>query len=63
LQDQAFGSTDFQGIFRKLEYGQVNVDAEFHGSKEQTQMVALLSFLEFISQLEKMVLIQFQDIK
>ena len=43
LQDRAFGSTDFQEIFRKLEYGQVNVDAEFHGSKEQTQMVALLS--------------------
>ena len=63
LQDRAFGSTDFQEIFRKLEYGQVNIDAEFHGSKEQTQMVALLSFIEFISQLEKMGLIKFQDVK
>ncbi len=63
LQDRAFGSTDFQEIFRKLEYGQVNVDSEFHGSKEQTQMVSLLSFFEFISQLEKMGLIKFQDVK
>ena len=63
LQDRAFGSTEFQDIFRKLEYGQVNIDAEFHGSKEQTQMVALLSFIEFISQLEKMGLIKFQDVK
>ncbi len=62
LQDRAFGSTDFQEIFRKLEYGLVNVDAKFHGSKEQTQMIALLSFLEFISQLEKMELINFQDV-
>ena len=63
LQDRAFGTTDFQEIFRKLEYGQVNVDPEFHGSKEQTQMVSLLSFFEFISQLEKMGLIKFQDVK
>jgi len=62
LQNRAFGSTDFQEIFRKLEYGLVNVDAEFHGSKEQAQMVALLSFIEFISQLEKMGLIKFQDV-
>ncbi len=63
LQDRAFGTTDFQEIFRKLEYGQVKVDDEFHNSKEQTQMVALLSFIEFISQLEKMGLIKFQDVK
>jgi hypothetical protein len=62
LQDRAFGSADFQEIFRKLEYGQVNVDSGFHGSKEQTQMVSLLSFFEFISQLEKMGLVQFQDV-
>ncbi len=63
LQDRAFGSADFQEIYRKLEYGQVHVDAGFHGSKEQTQMVSLLSLFEFISQLEKMGLIQFRDIK
>lgn len=63
LQDRAFGSADFQEIFRKLEYRQVTVDEKFHGSNEQTQMVALLSFIEFISQLEKMGLIQFQDVK
>lgn len=63
LQERAFGSTDFQEIFRKLEYGQVNVDPKFHGSKEQTQMVSLLSFFEFISQLEKMGLIKFEDVK
>lgn len=63
LQDRAFGTTDFQQIFRKLEYGQVTVDAAFHGSEEQTQMVALLSFIEFIAQLEKMGLIEFQDVK
>jgi len=63
LQDRAFGSTDFQEIFRKLEYGQVTYDKKFHGSNEQTQMVALLSFIEFISQLEKMGLIEFQDVK
>ncbi len=62
LQDRAFGSTDFQEIYRKLEYGLVNFDAEFRGSKEQTQVVALLSFIEFISQLEKMGLIKFQDV-
>jgi hypothetical protein len=62
LQDRAFGSTDFQEIFRKLEYGQVKVDPGFHGSKEQTQMVSLLSFLEFISQLEKMGLVQLKDV-
>ena len=28
LQDRAFGSTDFQEIFRKLEYGQVNVEVQ-----------------------------------
>ena len=63
LQDRAFGTTDFQEIFRKLEFGQVTVGVEFHGSKEQTQMVALLSFFEFIAQLEKMGLINFQDVK
>lgn len=63
LQQRAFGSPDFQDIFRKLEYGRVTVDADFHGSKEQTQLVSLLSFMEFIAQLENMGLIQFQDVK
>ena len=63
LQERAFGSTDFQEIFRKLEYRQVNVDDKFHDSKEQTQIIALLSFLEFVAQLEKMGLIEFQDIQ
>lgn len=63
LQQRAFGSTDFQDIFRKLEYGQLQVDSAFHGSDDQTRMVALLSFIEFIAQLEKMGLIEFQDVK
>ena len=63
LQDRAFGTKDFQEIFRKLEYNQVKIDSEFHGSTEQTQMVALLSFFEFIAQLEKMDLIKFHDVK
>lgn len=62
LQNRAFGSTDFQEIFRKLEYGKVEFNQQFHGSKEQTQLVSLLSFLEFVAQLEKMGLIKFQDI-
>lgn len=62
LQDRAFGSADFQEIFRKLEYGEVVFDSKFHGSKEQTQLVALLSFIEFISQLEQMKLIKFEDV-
>jgi len=63
LQDRAFGTPDFQEIFRKLEYGQVTVNEEFHRSKEQTQIVALLSFIEFIAQLEKMGLIEYQDVR
>lgn len=63
LQERAFNTPDFQEIFRKLEYHQVIVNDEFDRSKEQTQMVALLSFLEFISQLEKMELIKFEDIQ
>ncbi len=63
LQERAFGSTDFQEIFRKLEYRQVHVDDKFHGSEEQTQIIALLSFFEFVAQLEKMELIQFEDIQ
>ena len=63
LQDRAFGTTDFQEIFRKLEFKQIKFDADFHGSQEQTQLVALLSFFEFIAQLEKMGLIKFQDVQ
>ncbi|MCD4723068.1 MAG: hypothetical protein K8S13_24890 [Desulfobacula sp.] len=63
LQDRAFNSNDFQEIFRKLEYEKVEINSEFHGSKEQIQMVAFLSFLEFICQLEKMGLIKFDDVK
>lgn len=62
LQERAFGTTDFQEIFRKLEYEELNVDENFHGSKEQTQLVSLLSFVEFIAQLEKMGLIKFEDV-
>ena len=63
LQNRAFGTTEFQEIFRKLEYGDVTIDEEFHGSKEQTQIISLLSFLEFIAQLEKLGLIEFRDVK
>lgn len=62
LQERAFGTSEFQEMFRKIEYGELDVDAEFHGTKEQTQLVSLLSFLEFIAQLEKMKLIQFDDV-
>ena len=63
LQDRAFGTTEFQEVFRKLEYGKVIVDDKFHGSDEQVQIVSLLSFIEFIAQLEKMELIEFQDVR
>lgn len=62
LRNRGFGSAEFQEIFRKLEFGEVEVDVDFHGSEDQTQLVALLSFFEFISQLEKMELIGFEDI-
>lgn len=62
LQERAFATTDFQEIFRKLEYRELNVDKHFHGSKEQAQLVSLLSFIEFIAKLEKMGLIKFEDV-
>ncbi len=62
LQERAFGTSDFQEIFRKIEYNELDVDDEFHDSKEQTQLVSLLSFIEFIAQLEKMKLIKFTDV-
>ena len=62
LQERAFGTKDFQEIFRKIEYGELDVDEQFHGSKEQIQLVSLLSFIEFIAQLEKMELIEFSDV-
>lgn len=62
LQERAFGTADFQDIFKKLEYRELNVDENFHGSKEQTQLVSLLSFVEFVAKLEKMRLIKFEDV-
>lgn len=62
LQNRAFGSADYQEIFRKLEYGEVEFNSKFHRSNDQTQLISLLSFFEFIAQLEKMGLIKFEDV-
>jgi hypothetical protein len=63
LQERATGSKDFQEVFRKIEYGDLKYNNDFHGSRDQTQLIALLSFFEFIAQLEKMGLIQFEDVE
>jgi hypothetical protein len=63
LQERAFGTSDFQEIFSKIEYGELDVNQDVHGSNEQIQLVSLLSFLEFVAQLEKMKLIRFEDVK
>lgn len=63
LQERAFGSNELRDIYLKLEHGNIQVDSDFHGSQEQIQMVSLLGFFDFVAQLEKMDLIQFQDVK
>lgn len=62
LHDRAFGSTAIKDVFRKIEYQQIKYDENFHNSEDQKALIELLSFLEFLGQLERLNLIHMSDI-
>lgn len=62
LYQRAFGSRSMADVFQKIEYGQLKYDEKFHGSEDQKALVQLLSFFEFLGQLEHLGLIEQSDI-
>ena len=57
------GFNEFGTIFQKLEFGEIEVnDDNFTNSEDQQEIVQLLSFIELMAELEKLGLLQFNEI-
>ncbi|MCP4756013.1 MAG: hypothetical protein GY866_34565 [Proteobacteria bacterium] len=62
LHERGFGSRELMDIFQKIEYGDFDYFKEYHNTDEQKSLFKLLSFFEFIGQLENLGLIEKEDV-
>ncbi len=62
LHGRAFASQAIADVYRKIEYGLLEYNDDFHNSEDQKALVELLSFLELLGQLENLNLLKFSDV-
>jgi hypothetical protein len=62
LHERGFADREMTDVFRKIEYGELTFNANFHNSLDQKALIKLLSFFEFVGQLEDLKLIELSDI-
>ncbi|MFX1538271.1 MAG: hypothetical protein ACFFDI_29100 [Promethearchaeota archaeon] len=62
LHERAFADREMTDVFRKIEYGGLIFNANFHNSLDQKALIKLLSFFEFVGQLEDLKLIELSDV-